>query len=303
MRFTIKEIQQVTGAQLTGPDQQTIDWLLTDSRSLSFPESTLFFAIQTSKNDGHLYIPLLYQRGVRSFVVEYMPEKLDAYPNASFLLVDNSLRALQLVAEATRRSFGVPVVGITGSNGKTIVKEWLNQLLSADWKIVRSPRSYNSQVGVPLSVWLMDNETQLGIFEAGISQVGEMQRLQPIIRPTIGVLTNIGQAHQENFTSLEEKCIEKLQLFSVCQKLVFNADSDLIPHCMTKAGIRQEQLLPWSRLDDTCPLYICKVEKGTESTLITYRYQGEDGQYTLPFISESSIENSLNCLAVCLHLG
>ncbi|MCF0185076.1 MAG: bifunctional UDP-N-acetylmuramoyl-tripeptide:D-alanyl-D-alanine ligase/alanine racemase, partial [Bacteroidaceae bacterium] len=217
MRFTIKEIQQVTGAQLTGPDQQTIDWLLTDSRSLSFPESTLFFAIQTSKNDGHLYIPLLYQRGVRSFVVEYMPEKLDAYPNASFLLVDNSLRALQLVAEATRRSFGVPVVGITGSNGKTIVKEWLNQLLSADWKIVRSPRSYNSQVGVPLSVWLMDNETQLGIFEAGISQVGEMQRLQPIIRPTIGVLTNIGQAHQENFTSLEEKCIEKLQLFSVCQ--------------------------------------------------------------------------------------
>ena len=164
MRFTIKEIQQVTGAQLTGPDQQTIDWLLTDSRSLSFPESTLFFAIQTSKNDGHLYIPLLYQRGVRSFVVEYMPEKLDAYPNASFLLVDNSLRALQLVAEATRRSFGVPVVGITGSNGKTIVKEWLNQLLSADWKIVRSPRSYNSQVGVPLSVWLMYNETQLGIF-------------------------------------------------------------------------------------------------------------------------------------------
>lgn len=303
MQFTIKEIQQVINAQLTGPDTHTVDWLLTDSRSLSFPETTLFFAIQTAKNDGHLYIPLLYQRGVRSFVVQYLPEKQDMYPEASFLLVDDSLRALQQVAEATRRSFRVPVIGITGSNGKTIVKEWLNQLLSADWKITRSPRSYNSQVGVPLSVWLMDTDTQLGIFEAGISQKQEMQRLQPIIRPTLGILTNIGPAHQENFSSLEEKCLEKLQLFSVCQKLVYNADSDLIDRCIQKAGIRQEQLLPWSLKDPACPLYISQIEKEDNHTVVTYRYEGVESQYTLPFISEASVENSLHCLATCLYLG
>ncbi|MCQ2238027.1 MAG: bifunctional UDP-N-acetylmuramoyl-tripeptide:D-alanyl-D-alanine ligase/alanine racemase [Bacteroidaceae bacterium] len=303
MQFTIKEIQQVINAQLTGPDTHIVDWLLTDSRSLSFPETTLFFAIQTAKNDGHLYIPLLYQRGVRSFVVQYLPEKQDMYPEASFLLVDDSLRALQQVAEATRRSFRVPVIGITGSNGKTIVKEWLNQLLSADWKITRSPRSYNSQVGVPLSVWLMDTDTQLGIFEAGISQKQEMQRLQPIIRPTLGILTNIGPAHQENFSSLEEKCLEKLQLFSVCQKLVYNADSDLIDRCIQKAGIRQEQLFPWSRRDNSCPLYISKIEKADNHTVMTYSYEGVESQFTLPFISDASVENSLHCLATCLYLG
>lgn len=303
MHFCIKEIQQIVNAQLIGPDTTVVDWLLTDSRSLSFPESTLFFAIQTAKNDGHLYIPLLYQRGVRSFVVQYLPTQFEDYPNASFLLVDDSLRALQLVAEATRRAFAIPVIGITGSNGKTIVKEWLNQLLNSDWKITRSPRSYNSQVGVPLSVWLLSQDTQLGIFEAGISEVGEMQRLQPIIRPTLGILTNIGQAHQENFNSLEEKCLEKLQLFSVCQKLVYNADDELINRCMDKAGIRAEQRLPWSRKDVDCPLYISRIYKNDDRTVVVYTYQGVQGQYVLPFISEASIENSLHCLSVCLYLG
>lgn len=303
MHYTVNEIQQMIGATLYGEGTQQVDWLLTDSRSLSFPESTLFFAIRTAKNDGHLYIPLLYKRGVRAFVVEYLPEDPNVYAEASFLLVDHSLRALQLLAEHTRRSFGIPVIGVTGSNGKTIVKEWLNQLLCADYKIVRSPRSYNSQVGVPLSVWLLDEHTQLGIFEAGISQKEEMQHLQPIIRPTLGVLTNIGQAHQENFATLEEKCLEKLQLFSVCQKLVYCADSSLIKQCLKKAGMQENQLLPWSRRDESCPLFVRFVEKGETRTQIGYRYQQRDCQFTLPFVSEASIENALHCLTLCLHLG
>lgn len=202
MSSSIEKIEKVLGARRWGNRDARIDWILTDSRSLCFPEETLFFALKTKRNDGHKYIPELYERGVRNFVVSDLPEPLEAYADANFLQMPNPLKGLQKLAEAHRAQFQVPVVGITGSNGKTIVKEWLYQLLSPDRIITRSPRSYNSQIGVPLSVWLMNEHTELGLFEAGISEMGEMESLQSIIRPTIGVLTNIGGAHQENFYSL-----------------------------------------------------------------------------------------------------
>lgn len=209
MSYSIESITESIGARRVGNAPATIDWLLTDSRSLNFPEETLFFALATKRNDGARYIADLYARGVRNFVLS--EESYAAQPAAgcqqsaiNYLIVPNPLKALQKLAEQHRDRFQIPVIGITGSNGKTVVKEWLHQLLSPERVIVRSPRSYNSQIGVPLSVWQMNERSELAIFEAGISEPGEMRALQNIIKPTIGILTNIGGAHQENFFSLQE---------------------------------------------------------------------------------------------------
>ena len=213
MKYTIEKITTLIGARRIGNADANIGWLLTDSRSLCFPEETLFFAIRTQRNDGHHYIPELYRRGVRNFVVEDVPDDaMGSYPDANFLKVTATLAALQRLAERHRDEFDIPVVGITGSNGKTMVKEWLYQVLSPQMVVTRSPKSYNSQIGVPLSVWLLDEHTQVALLEAGISQTGEMDRLRDIIQPTIGILTSIGQAHQENFRSMVEKGLEKLLL-------------------------------------------------------------------------------------------
>lgn len=205
MHYTIDNITALIGARRFGTSPAVIDWLLTDSRSLAFPESTLFFALRTRLGDGHLYIADLYRRGVRNFVVGTVPQGHESlYPEANFLLVVSPLKALQRLAERHREEFDVPVVGVTGSNGKTVVKEWLYQLLAPSHHVTRSPRSYNSQVGVPLSVCQLNEHSQVGVFEAGISQPGEMAALRAIIQPTIGVMTNIGPAHQENFATLQE---------------------------------------------------------------------------------------------------
>ena len=216
MNYTIEKITTLIGARRIGTADAQIGWLLTDSRSLCFPEETLFFALKTARNDGHRYIDDLYRRGVRNFVVAvaYADELRKPYPDANYLVVPSPLEALQRLSERHRDEFNIPIVGITGSNGKTMVKEWLYQLLSPSMAVTRSPKSYNSQIGVPLSVWLLNEQTQVGLFEAGISQPGEMASLSDIIQPTIGVLTSLGTAHQENFRSLEEKCMEKMQLFS-----------------------------------------------------------------------------------------
>ena len=200
-----------------GPGEGTVEHLLTDSRSLAFPETTLFFAIRTATGDGHRYIPDLIRRGVRFFVVEYSISNPD--PSVTFIYVRNSLKALQRVAACHRRRFNIPVIGITGSNGKTTVKEFLYQMLSPDRVVTRSPRSYNSQIGVPLSVWGIHEGTQIAIIEAGISKPGEMKALHDIIRPTIGIFTGLGQAHQENFGSYEEKRQEKFKLFAGAEQV------------------------------------------------------------------------------------
>ena len=301
MRISIENVAKLLNANRIGTREAEIDWILTDSRSLCFAEETLFFALKTKRNDGHKYIPELYERGARNFVVSDLPEDLSNYGDANFLQLSHPLKGLQRLAEKYRAQFDVPVVGVTGSNGKTVVKEWLYQLLGKERVITRSPRSYNSQIGVPLSVWLMNETTELGVFEAGISEMGEMEALQAIIRPTIGVLTNLGGAHQENFYSLQEKCFEKLTLFKDCDVIIYDGDNELISGCVAKSlfGARE---IAWSKVDNERPLYIESVLKGETSTTISYRYLGMPNRYTIPFIDDASIENSLHCLAVSLYL-
>ena len=301
MSNTIEEIISILNAERVGNAPARIDWILTDSRSLCFPEETLFFALKTKRNDGHKYIPELFDRGVRNFVVNDLPQDLSKYNGCNFLKVSNPLKSLQRLAAHHRELFDVPVIGVTGSNGKTVVKEWLYHIISPSKVVTRSPRSYNSQIGVPLSVWLMNENTEIAIFEAGISEMGEMEELKPIIRPTIGVLTNIGGAHQENFTSVQDKCMEKLQLFKDCDVVIYNGDNELISNCATKSlfGARE---IAWSMKDMERPLYIESIEKFSNYTQIKYRYLGFMKDYRIPFIDDASIENSINCLAVALYL-
>lgn len=304
MTYTIEKVTALIGARRYGNQNANIGFLLTDSRSLCFPEETLFFALKSERNDGHHYIPDLYRRGVYNFVVETVPADHEKdYPEANFLKVESPLEALQRLAERHREKFDIPVVGITGSNGKTMVKEWLYQLLSPQMAVTRSPRSYNSQIGVPLSVWLLSESTQVGLFEAGISEPTEMASLRNIIQPTIAVLTGIGAAHQENFESLEAKCREKAQLFHDAKTLVYNADDDIVGKVVKEMGCKGEKLC-WSMGDRHAAMYVKSVEKKEAATTITYSYQGGDeNRYSLPFIDNASVVNSIICAVVALHLG
>ena len=307
MSYSIEEITTLIGARRYGETAATICWLLTDSRSLCFPEQTLFFALTTKSGDGHRYIGELYGRGVRSFVVEQIPEAYEtAYPEANFLRVHSSLAALQRLAERHREEFDIPVVGITGSNGKTWVKEWLYQLLRTnDRRVTRSPRSYNSQIGVPLSVWMLNAQTQVALLEAGISKPGEMLPLSDIIQPTIGVFTSLGTAHQENFRTMEEKCMEKMQLFHGTKVLIYPSDDDTISRCIRRSNFVCERI-GWSRYSDKAPFYVKSIDNSQTSDLksqITYIYKGVEGRYSIPFSDEASIENSITCAATALYLG
>ncbi|WP_027449058.1 bifunctional UDP-N-acetylmuramoyl-tripeptide:D-alanyl-D-alanine ligase/alanine racemase [Xylanibacter brevis] len=298
MTYTIEKVATLIGARRYGESDTTIGWLLTDSRSLCFPEQTLFFALRTKRNDGHKYIDELYRRGVRSFVVEQVPADREAlYPDANFLKVPSPLAALQRLAERHRDEFDIPVVGITGSNGKTWVKEWLYQLLMPSMKVTRSPRSFNSQIGVPLSVWLLNEQTKVALFEAGISEPGEMLSLHDIIQPTIGVLTSLGSAHQENFRSMDEKCMEKLQLFRNTQAVVYPSDDDTVSRCVRRSQYQGERI-GWSRYSEKAPMYV-KVDDHH----ISYIYKGVEGSFDIPFTDEASIENSITCATVALYLG
>ena len=303
MTYTIEKITTLIGAHHYGENAADIAFILTDSRSLCFPEETLFFALQTNRNDGHKYIPELYQRGVRNFVVTDVPaDRAETYPDANFLKVSNTLKALQRLAERHRDEFDIPVVGITGSNGKTMVKEWLYQLLSPEMFVTRSPRSYNSQIGVPLSVWLMDEHTQMGVFEAGISKPGEMAALRAIIRPTIAVLTNLGTAHQENFSSMEAKCREKLVLFHDARTVVYDADDAIVRRIVSETDI-QGETIAWSRRDKNAAFYVSEVKKEDAMSVVSYIYKGVAGRYSLPFIDAASVSNSIICAVVALQLG
>ena len=324
--WSLSKIATLIGAHILGESNRNIDWLLTDSRSLCFPESTLFFALKTQKGDGHKYIADLYQRGVRAFVVERhssissttsWQQAAEDFPEAGFLVVKSSLEALQRLAERHRDEFDIPIIGVTGSNGKTWVKEWLFQILRSTWKtnsgdtgvITRSPRSYNSQIGVPLSVILLNSRSKLGIFEAGISQTGEMEILHDIIQPTIGILTSLGNAHQEHFRSKEEKCMEKMKLFAGAETIVYPHDDDIVSRCMRKSGFTGKRL-GWSRKDENAAFYVSRIvrhagpdsQKG-EYTSVCYTYNGHQGQYEIPFTSEASVDNSITCAATALLLG
>ena len=304
MTYSIEKVTTLIGARRYGQTDAAIGWLLTDSRSLCFPEQTLFFALRTSRNDGHRYIADLYRRGVRNFVVERLPDEgTDRFADANFLRVPSPLAALQRLAERHRDEFQIPVVGITGSNGKTWVKEWLYQLMRAEGGVVRSPRSYNSQIGVPLSVWLMNEHSRVALFEAGISQPGEMLALRDIIQPTVGVFTSLGAAHQENFRSMDEKCMEKLQLFHDTQAIIYPSDDDVVSRCVRRAQYAGERL-GWSRFNKNAAMYVHSVSPTDDGQMqVQYIYKGVSGEYTIPYIDEASVENSITCATTALHLG
>ena len=302
MTYYIDKVASLIGAHRYGNKETKVGFLLTDSRSLCFPEETLFFALRSERNDGHRYISELYRRGVCNFVVDRLPEDIQNYPEANFLRVVNTRAALQRLAERHREEYDIPIVGITGSNGKTMVKEWLYQLLSPDIFVTRSPRSYNSQVGVPLSLWLLDEHTQVGVFEAGISQPGEMQTLHDIIQPTIAVLTNLGAAHQENFESMEAKCREKLILAHDSKAVVFNDDDGMVNRILDEKQYPGTRL-SWSTTNEKATYFVESIKKGDTQTTITLRHSNTSTSYTIPFIDDASIRNSITTYIVALHLG
>ncbi len=300
--YTISEITQVVKGELIQESDENalISDLVIDSRRLIMPEGSLFFALASKRNDGHKYIEELYEKGVRNFVVENEPTNLLLLYNANIIKVKNTLFALQALAAAHRKQFKIPVIGITGSNGKTIVKEWLYQLLNESKNIVRSPKSFNSQIGVPLSVWQMREDHDLAIFEAGISEQDEMDRLQPIIQPTIGIFTNIGHAHDENFINRIQKAGEKLKLFTRVKTLVYCIDQKELQEGIIKTGILKNiETFTWSR-KIPADLRITAVQPDGNFTQITGLYKDEEITIEIPFSDEASIENALHCWAVML---
>lgn len=298
--YSLQKVAEIVGGQLVGSQaERKISDLLIDSRHLMDPAQALFFALKSQRNDGHKYIQDLYEKGVRAFVVRHEPET--PCPGASFIVVADTLKALQALASYHRQQFDIPVIGITGSNGKTIVKEWLYQMLSPDYSIVRSPKSYNSQVGVPLSVWQMSESNELAIFEAGISEPDEMMALQDIIRPTIGVFTNIGQAHEENFINRAQKVGEKMNLFTKAESLVYCMDYSEIQQVVMRSGMASKvKLFTWSRKFEEADLFISEVTVGEKQTQVQCRYQGDLLSFTIPFADVASIENAIQCIAVGL---
>ena len=309
MVYNLSQISRIIGAQLKGnhmasaSTQPQVQILLTDSRSLTYSDQTLFFALVTAKGDGHKYIPQLYQQGVRAFVVSMGAEAFrNTCPEAWFLIVPDTIAALQQLAAHHRSQFNLPIVGITGSNGKTIVKEWLYQLIHDTKDVVRSPRSYNSQIGVPLSVWQLHDKADLALFEAGISQPGEMENLQKVILPNIGILTNIGTAHDAGFESHQQKMIEKLKLFKDSDVIIYNADIPGINDAMELAGIGARSMA-WTRRHKDAQIEVVNIQRDDTSTTVTYLFFGLANQFTINMTDEASLENALNCLALMLYLG
>lgn len=302
--YAIQEVADILkGKERFANSNATISYLCTDSRRIFFPLQSLFIALQTSRRDGHAFIQEVYDRGVRNFIVHPQFD-FTAFPEGNFIKVSDTLEALQTLAAYRRTSFEYPVIGITGSNGKTIVKEWLYNLLSSDFNIVRSPRSYNSQVGVPLSVWQMDEESDLAIIEAGISRNGEMEKLEKIIHPTIGILTNIGEAHSEGFASREEKTLEKIQLFQHAQAIIYGADDILVQQVIEtqqQASSDPTQLFSWGK-SASATLQVLSVEKGTASTHIKALYQSTAISINIGFTDDASIQNAITCWCTMLYL-
>ena len=307
MNYTIDKIASIIEGKLIGNHDKSlvIKDLLFDSRLVVLPENTLFFALKSQRNDGNKYIKELYNKGVRAFVVEEKPNSADIYKNAVFILVNNTLQALQKVAASHRNNFNIPIIGITGSNGKTIIKEWLYQIFSPETLAVRSPKSYNSQIGVPLSVWQLDENHQIGFFEAGVSRPNEMQNLEEIIKPTIGIFTNIGEAHGKNFDNINAKVEEKLKLFKNVDTLIYCLDHKEIREAVRRLNIKT---FTWSRHDKTADVLIHYIEKNENHTEIRAIQQLSNSatqqlKISIPFTDDASIENAIHCWLTALKFN
>ena len=295
MKLSVQKCCSILQAEYNGlPSEVIIDTITIDSRSLQNSASTLFFALEGPNNDAHQYIQELISKGVQYFVVTHIPDNCQG--KANFLVVKNTLLALQKLAGYYRSQFHFPIIGITGSNGKTIVKEWLNFLLSPDYSIIRSPKSYNSQVGVPLSVIGINEQHNFGIFEAGISTVSEMEKLEFIIRPTIGILTNIGSAHDEGFANANEKIKEKLRLFEHAQIVIY-PKSDAIDK-LIRSNLKT---VSWSFTDPKADVLVAKKQQDS-ITQLHFTSVTENFDIAIPFQDEASIENAISCVLVLLYL-
>ena len=288
----MKNLEKILHAKRFGDSNGPIDNITIDSRSLQNNKNTLFFALVGPNNDAHIYISNLIEKGVHNFVATHIPDGLS--DKASFLIVENTLDALQKFAAYHRGLFKFPVIGLTGSNGKTIVKEWLNFLLSPDLNIIRSPKSYNSQVGVPLSVISINDKHNLGIFEAGISKMNEMEKLEVIIKPTIGIITNIGSAHDEGFEDLEKKIKEKLKLFKNSKLIIYQKNK--VVDSLIESKIKS---FSWSYTDETADVFISKKDI-QDKTVLQIRNDKDNFEIQIPFQDEASVENAITCLMVLL---
>jgi len=296
--YTVQEVKQIIGAGGTIADPAAIvRTLSTDSRKLTDVKKSIFFALK-GRRDGHEYIQEVYESGIRSFVISDKKFNTSRYKNSNFLLVSDSLKALQLLAGHHRRQYDYPVIGITGSNGKTIVKEWLYQLLAPEYYVVRSPKSYNSQIGVPLSVWQMNEDNTLAIFEGGVSERGEMKALANIIRPTIGILTNIGEAHNEGFESKEEKIREKLLLFKDADLFIYSPE-----YLLNYTGkIPGKKKFTWGYQSADLEIIDDEILEN-KYRYLRGRFKNKAVQCMIPFTDAASVENAICCWATILALG
>ncbi|TRX70234.1 bifunctional UDP-N-acetylmuramoyl-tripeptide:D-alanyl-D-alanine ligase/alanine racemase [Carboxylicivirga sp. M1479] len=302
MIYTIQQLAAWSNAELRGIGTLEIERLVYDSRKTIIPEKTVFVAIKSSSNNGHDYIYELYQKGVRCFIVE-SDQSIDYgyYSEAGFVVCDNSNDCLQKIAAEIRQSFNIPFIAITGSNGKTIVKEWLNKVLESNHKTGRSPRSYNSQIGVPLSIWMLAKDIDYAIVEAGISQPGEMERIAHCIKPTHGVLTNLGQAHQENFQSLQQKLDEKLLLFQSAHTIFYHGDNELVNASVTKQYAHKKLLSCGYKSHNSLQLLVVKKEES--GSTLELLWQQTKFSITVPFHDEISFDNVLLVILCALDLG
>lgn len=315
MTYTIEKIASIVKGRIEGKGDPSlvITELLFDSRLLTSPGNTLFFSLKSNRNNGNKYIDELYNKGVRCFVVEESLSSL--YPLSHFIVVEDTLKALQELAAHHRNNFFLPVIGITGSNGKTIIKEWLYQILSPEMSVARSPKSYNSQIGVPMSVWQLNELHQAAIFEAGISRPGEMQNLEKIIKPVLGIFTNIGEAHGKNFDNIRHKVEEKLELFLKVDTLIYCSDHKEIKEAVEKKNINT---FSWSRKDNKADVQIYSIEKGEGETIISAVRRNSQTQndsqisgfsdsqiqkIRIPFTDDASIENAIHCWLAAMRLG
>lgn len=306
---SIEEIRDWSGGEwLVRANTSAIEELVIDTRKAATPEKAIFIALATTRRDGHDFISAAYEKGIRNFLV-HKAIPTAPYPGSSFILVNNTLAALQQLALKCRKQYDIQVVGITGSNGKTVVKEWLYQLLNEQYHIVRSPRSYNSQIGVPMSVWLMQPKHELALFEAGISRPGEMELLEKIIQPLTGIFTNIGEAHSEGFLNLRQKINEKLTLFRHVRHLIYCSDHTEINECILqyrnqllpdqKEG---QQLFTWSRKQGAS-LRILHEQRETQRTIIDAIYQEQTIRITIPYTDPASVENAIHCWCYLLLIN
>lgn len=298
MQIDLKQVSEIINGRLLATDASLISDIAIDSRNVLPGREQLFFCIRGARHDGHDYIHELIQKGLVNFVVDKNFSIDQA--NANFVVVDDTLKALQRLAAWKRHHFEKTVIGITGSNGKTIVKEWLAQCLQSKYRLVRSPKSYNSQVGVPLSVWLLDPVSDMAIFEAGISQPGEMSRLEKILEPDIGLFTNIGEPHQENFSSLHEKAKEKARLFQNSRAIIYCKDYSLIDEVL-RWEYPDKELISWS-MGEKAWLTIADISKTGKGSILHCVFMDESYEVAIPFTDAASVENAIHVLVVLLYL-